>query len=180
MYLEFLILTCYQISDPACLLTSFRFLLQNFQDWFNFLFVSHRVCFQYQYSVHFSLGEKLLKIHISVFHTVYNYFRKLLSLLLWSSRRTPYGRTPLTESGLAAFPHPALHMADLLSNLCVFNTFLLKSCFLAFPISEYCASYFLGYCPMWLPSLLWHYPHSSVIWSHPTAYTSFAFLLLVE
>ena len=25
-----------------------------------------------------------------------------------SSRRTPYGRTPLTESGLAAFPHPAL------------------------------------------------------------------------
>ena len=97
-----------------------------------------------------------------------------------SSRRTPYGRAPLTESGLAAFPHPALHMADLLSNLCVFNTFLLKSCFLAFPISEYCASYFLGYCPMWLPSLLWHYPHSSVIWSHPTAYTSFAFLLLVE
>ena len=25
-----------------------------------------------------------------------------------SSRRTPCGRTPLTESGLAAFPHPAL------------------------------------------------------------------------
>ena len=40
-----------------------------------------------------------------------------------SSRRTPCGRTPLAESGLAAFPHPALHMADLLSNLCVFNTF---------------------------------------------------------
>ena len=27
---------------------------------------------------------------------------------LGSSRRTPCGRTPLTESGLAAFPHPAL------------------------------------------------------------------------
>ena len=26
-----------------------------------------------------------------------------------SSRRTPCGRTPLTESGLAAFPHPALY-----------------------------------------------------------------------
>ena len=25
-----------------------------------------------------------------------------------SSRRTPCGRTPLAESGLAAFPHPAL------------------------------------------------------------------------
>ena len=29
-------------------------------------------------------------------------------------------------AGHAAFPHPALHMADLLSNFCVFNTFLLK------------------------------------------------------
>ena len=31
-----------------------------------------------------------------------------LRLFSVSSRRTPYGRTPLTESGLAAFPHPAL------------------------------------------------------------------------
>ena len=29
-------------------------------------------------------------------------------LFSMSSRRTPCGRTPLTESGLAAFPHPAL------------------------------------------------------------------------
>ena len=49
-----------------------------------------------------------------------------LVVLHRSSRRTPCGRTPLAESGHAAFPHPALHMADLLSNLCVFNTFLLK------------------------------------------------------
>ena len=35
---------------------------------------------------------------------------RLLSFRLFSmsSRRTPCGRTPLTESGLAAFPHPAL------------------------------------------------------------------------
>ena len=108
----------------------------------------------------------LLEVHTLILYFFYGSFRNasfFLFILRRSSRRTPYGRAPLTESGLAAFPHPALHMADLLSNLCVFNTFLLKSCFLAFPISEYCASYFLGYCPMWLPSLLWHYPHSSVI-----------------
>ena len=46
-----------------------------------------------------------------------------LVVLHRSSKRTPCGRTPLAESGHAAFPHPALHMADLLSNLCVFNTF---------------------------------------------------------
>ena len=92
----------------------------------------------------------------------------------------PLSRHAPLRIGHAAFPHPALHMADLLSNLCVFNTFLLKSCFLTFPISKYCASYFPGYCHMWLPFLPWHYPRSSVLWSHPTAYTSFAALLLVE
>ena len=34
--------------------------------------------------------------------------RNQLRLFSMSSRRTPCGRTPLTESGLAAFPHPAL------------------------------------------------------------------------
>ena len=32
-----------------------------------------------------------------------------VSVFHGSSRRTPCGRTPLTESGLAAFPHPALY-----------------------------------------------------------------------
>jgi len=38
----------------------------------------------------------------------FNFFGLLYDIPCWSSRRTPCGRTPLTESGLAAFPHPAL------------------------------------------------------------------------
>ena len=51
-------------------------------------------------------------------------------------------------AGHAAFPHPALHMANRMSDLCVSDTFLLEIIFLVMPISVYWASFFLGYCHM--------------------------------
>ena len=52
------------------------------------------------------------------------------------------------RSGRAAFPHPALHMANRMSDLCVSDTFLLEISFLVMPISVYWTSFFLGYCHM--------------------------------
>ena len=70
--------------------------------------------------------------------------------------------TPLYRSGRAAFPHPAPHMANRMSDLCVSDSFLLEIIFLVMSISVYWTSFFLGYRHMWLPSLQWHYPPSSV------------------
>ena len=91
----------------------------------------------------------------------------------------PFTRYAPHRSGRAAFPHPALHMANRMSDLCVSDTFLLEIIFLVMSISVYWTSFFLGYRHMWLPSLQWHYPPSSVVWSHPTAYISFVSLLLL-
>lgn len=74
----------------------------------------------------------------------------------------PFTRYAPHRSGRAAFPHPALHMANRMSDLCVPDTFLPKINFLVMSISVYWTSFFLGYRHMWLPSLQWHYPPSSV------------------
>ena len=53
-----------------------------------------------------------------------------------SSRRTPCGRTPLTESGLAAFPHPALcetnrsHLSIIYTD--IFGVLPMDSCYLSY------------------------------------------------
>ena len=87
----------------------------------------------------------------------------------------PFASCAPHRSGLAAFPHPALHMAD----LCVSDTFLLEIT-LVMSISVYWTSFFLRYRHMWLPFLQWHYPPSSVVWNHPTAYISFVSLPFVD
>lgn len=74
----------------------------------------------------------------------------------------PFTRYAPHRSGRAAFPHPALHMANRMSDLCVPDTFLPKINFLVMSISVYWTSFFLGYRHMWLPSLQWHYSPSSV------------------
>ena len=96
-----------------------------------------------------------------------------------SSRRTHYWARPSQNSGRAAFPHPALHAANHLTNLWVSVSFLLEINFLIISISEYWISFPQKYRHMQLPSLLRYYPHSSVLWSCPTTCISFAFLLLL-
>ena len=88
--------------------------------------------------------------------------------------------TPLYRSGRAAFPHPAPHMANRMSDLCVSDTFLLEISFLVMPISVYWASFFLGYCHMQFPSLQQHYPPSTVLQNYPTTYISFVSLLFID
>ena len=93
-----------------------------------------------------------------------------------SSRRTHYWARPSQNSGRAAFPHPALHAANHLTNLCVSVSFLLEINFLIISISKYWISFSQRYRHMQLPSLLRHYPHPSVIWSCPTTCSTFAIL----
>ena len=69
----------------------------------------------------------------------------------------PFASCAPHRSGLAAFPHPAFHMAD----LCVSDTFLLEIT-LVMSISVYWTNFFLRYRHMWLPFLQLHYPPSSV------------------
>ena len=92
----------------------------------------------------------------------------------------PFTRYAPHRSGRAAFPHPALHMANRMSDLCVSDTFLLEISFLVMPISVYWASFFLGYCHMQFPSLQRHYPPSTVLWNYPTTYISFVSLSFID
>ena len=92
----------------------------------------------------------------------------------------PFTRYAPHRSGRAAFPHPALHMANRMSDLCVSDTFLLEISFLVMPISVYWTSFFLGYCHMQFPSLQWHYPPSTVLWNYPTTYISFVSLSFID
>ena len=59
----------------------------------------------------------------------------------------PFTRYAPHRSGRAAFPHPALHMANRMSDLCVSDTFLLEISFLVMPISVYWTSFFSRILP---------------------------------
>ena len=78
---------------------------------------------------------------------VYKFFRNVYFFFM-GRVDVPFTRYAPHRSGRAAFPHPALHMANRMSDLCVSDTFLLEISFLVMPISVYWASFFLGYCHM--------------------------------
>lgn len=99
------------------------------------------------------------KIHEFLIHCLHH----TLSIYFLPGRvDVPFTRYAPHRSRRAAFSHPAPHMANRMSDLCVSDTFLPKINFLVMSISVYWTSFFLGYRHMWLPSLQWHYSPSSV------------------